>query len=98
MLFEVLLLSLVQQPYNVPFGAKPRCNVLYTGAPDRYEFFRIYEVSTGEIVLQSAIKGGDSKGVYVGSNKIKIEHKWAGDRDYHSAVVVECEKGNTIRI
>ena len=88
---------LFQRPYDVPIDEKERCKVLYTGSPERYEFVKIYEVSTGKVVFQSAIKGGEPTGVYVGSNKIKIEHKWAGDLDYHSAVIAECDKGNVIR-
>ena len=59
---------------------------------------RVYDVSTGQIVLQSTIKGGSSRGIFPKGYKIRVEHKWAGDRDYHSSKVVECKNGNTIRI
>ena len=99
MLVGILLLSIVlQRPADVPFDEKERCSVLNTGSPDQYEFVRIYEVGTGEIVFQSPIKGGKTAPVYVRSKRIKIEHKWAGDVDYHSAIEVDCDKGNTIKI
>ena len=97
-LISILLLSLsVQRPYDTPADERESCKVLNTRAPDQYEFVRIYDVSTGQIIFQSPIKGGDSKGVYSKGDKIKIEHKWAGDRDYHSGVVVDCRNGNIIR-
>ena len=99
MLIDVILLPLLlKQAYSVPSDAVERCNVFSTGNSDRYEFVKISEVSTGQIVLQSTIRGGQSRGVFARSDKIKIERKWAGDVDYHSAIVVTCDKGNTIRI
>jgi hypothetical protein len=99
MFLNVLFLSMVmQRPYDVPFDEQETCTVMNTGNKDQYEFVRISEVSTGKIILQSPIKGGDTRGVFSKSGKVKVEHKWAGDKDYHSAVVVSCDKGNIIKI
>jgi hypothetical protein len=100
MFLILILLSsmLVQRPSHIPLDEPEKCKVLNTRSPDQYEFVRIHDLSTGLIVFQSTIRGGDSKGVFTKGDKIRIEHKWAGDRDYHSGVVVECKNGNTIRI
>ena len=86
------------QPYDVPYNSKESCYVVSAAAADRYIFVRVHEVSTGKTVLQSTLRGGQSRGVVVASKKIKIEHKRGGEKDYHSAVVVDCDNGNTIRI
>lgn len=88
---------MVQLPAAVPFDGQEKCKVLNTRAPDQYEFVRVYDVSTGQIVFQSTIRGGDSKGIVAKGDTIRVEHKWAGDRDYHSGIVVPCKNGNIIR-
>jgi hypothetical protein len=94
----ILLAMLLEPPHDIPIHTKERCSVLSTGDPSRYIFVKIYEVSSGKIVFQSTLRGGQSKGIFVGSNKIRIERKGAGDIDYHSGIVVDCENGNTISI
>ena len=91
-----LLAILTQQHYGIPYGEKEKCTVLRTGDPSRYVFVKTYEVSTGQVIFQSTLRGGQSIGIFVKSDKIKIEHKWAGDLEYHSAVVANCDRGNTI--
>jgi hypothetical protein len=74
------------------------CSVQVVGAATMWKFVRAYDADTGEVVLRQAIKAGDSKDVTVSKNRLRIEFKLAGDREYHSSRVTTCEGGNTVRI
>lgn len=95
MLGELLFMVLVtQQLYDEPES----CKIQYSGPVDEWRFLKVYEQSTGEVVLQTVIKGGDSKSVFVKTPRIVITSKWAGDKNYRSHPVTSCAGGNTIRM
>lgn len=93
-----LLAMLFLQPHDAAFGSTETCHVASTGRPEGYTLVRIQEIETGKVVFQSTLRGGQTKDVFSGSKKIKVEHKLPGDKDYHSPVVADCKGGNTISI
>jgi hypothetical protein len=80
-----------------PYDTGPNCKVMYQGTPDDWRFVKVYEVATGQIVLQTVIRGGSTSDVYVASPSIRIYSKWAGDLDYKPGQPVQCEKGATVK-
>ena len=94
MLGALLFLAMTAQIYDEPES----CKVLWNGPSDEWRFVKIYEQSTGEIVFQSVVRGGESRGVYVKTPRIRVESKWAGDKNYHAGPTTDCKGGNTVRI
>ena len=80
-----------------PYDAAPNCKVMYQSAQDGWRFVRVYEVSSGKVVLQTSIRAGASRDVYVATPDIRIDSKWAGDIDYKPGAPVRCANGETVR-
>ncbi len=74
------------------------CRVEVFGAPTIWKFIRAYDADTGEVVLRQAIKSGDGREVTISKNRLRIEFKFPGDRNYHPAQVTTCQGGNIVRI
>ena len=74
------------------------CNVQVTGPADQWKFLHVYDVATGEIVLRQAVKSGDYKAVEVSGDKIRVDWKLAGQKEYRAGAVTQCKAGNTVRI
>lgn len=94
-MFAMLILAAMQLPG--PYDGPPNCKIMYQAAPDEWRFVKVYELSSGEVVLQTVIRGGDSREVYVASPRIRIDSKWAGDVDYKPGAQSQCAKGETIK-
>lgn len=94
MLGVLLFLALGGQNYDEPES----CKILWNGPADEWRFVKVYEQSTGEVVFQSVVRGGESHGVYVKTPRIRIESKWAGDKNYHPGPTASCKGGITVRI
>jgi hypothetical protein len=73
------------------------CSVQNSAAPGDWRFVHVYDVKKSEIVLRQAINGGDSKEVTVSGNKIRVDHKRAGNRNYATGPVTACKDGNTVK-
>jgi hypothetical protein len=80
-----------------PYDMAPNCKVMYQGSPDDWRFVRIYEVASGKVVLQTVIRAGATRDVYVASPSIRIDSKWAGDVNYKAGRPVRCTNGDTVR-
>ena len=80
-----------------PYDTAPNCKIMYQGAQDDWRFVRVYEVASGKIVLQTVIRGGASRDVYVASPSIRVYSKWAGDIDYKPGPTVQCADGGTVK-
>jgi hypothetical protein len=79
-----------------PYDAAPNCKVMYQGMQDEWRFVRVYEVASGKVVLQTVIRGGASRDVYVATPSIRVDSKWAGDIDYKPGPTVQCANGGTV--
>ena len=90
----ILALMLMSGPYD----SRPNCKIMYQAPSDRWRFIKVYEVSSGQVVLQTVISGGRSRDVYVASPSIRIDSKWAGDVAYRPGLPVSCAHGATIKI
>ena len=93
---EALVLALMLM--SGPPDSRPSCKILYQAPTDRWRFVKVYELSSGQVVLQTVISGGRSRDVYVASPSIRIDSKWAGDVAYRPGLPVRCADGATIRI
>ena len=80
-----------------PYDSDPNCKVMYEGAQDDWRFVRVYEVASGKVVLQTVIRAGSAREVYVASPAIRIYSKWAGDIDYKAGPQAQCANGDTIK-
>ena len=80
-----------------PYDSAPNCKVMYQGATDDWRFVRVYEASTGKVVLQTVIRAGTTRDVYVTSPSIRIDSKGAGDIDYKPGSPVRCANGETVK-
>ena len=80
-----------------PYDSAPNCKVMYQGAKDDWRFVRVYEVSSGKVVLQTVIRAGTARDVYVASPAIRIDSKWAGDVNYKPGPPLRCANGATVR-
>jgi len=74
------------------------CNVQVTGPAEHWKFLHVYDVATGEVVLRQAIKAGDSRPVEVTGDKIRVDWKMPGDRNYRAGSVALCKAGNFVKI
>ena len=91
--------ALILAAWLTPGGALTEsCNIQNASPPDRWKFIHAYDVATGELVFARPINGGESRSVTVSGSSIRIEYKFAGDLNYHSAIVTTCKGGNTVRI
>lgn len=79
------------------FTAAESCKITYLGRPDQFRFVRVYEEPSGRVAMFTAMKGGDTKSVYVEDPRIRIETKYAGDIDYRPGPIADCAKGNVVR-
>jgi hypothetical protein len=89
----ILAIMLIAGPYD----SAPNCKVMYQGSQDDWRFVRVYEVPSGKVVLQTVIRGGASREVYVASPDIRVYSKWAGDIDYKAGPRVRCANGETVK-
>ena len=89
----VLAIMLIAGPYD----SAPNCKVMYQGAQDDWRFVRVYEVASGKVVLQTVIRAGTTREVYVESPRIRIDSKWAGDVNYKPGRPVQCANGETVK-
>ena len=89
----ILAIALAAGPYD----ADPNCKVMYQGGADDWRFVRVYEVASGKVVLQTVIRGGTTRDVYVASPGIRVYSKWAGDIDYKPGPTVQCANGGTVK-
>lgn len=80
-----------------PYDTAPNCKVMYQGTQDDWRFVRVYEVASGKIVLQTVIRAGATRDVYVASPSIRVYSKWAGDVDYKPGPPVQCANGETVK-
>ena len=80
-----------------PYDTAPNCKVMYQGPQDEWRFVRVYEVASKKVVLQTVIRGGASREVYVASPSIRVYSKWAGDIDYKPGPTVQCANGETVK-
>jgi hypothetical protein len=80
-----------------PYDSDPSCKVMYQGSQDEWRFVRVYEVPSGKVVLQTVIRGGATRDVYVASPSIRVYSKWAGDIDYKPGPPVQCANGETVK-
>ena len=89
----ILAIALVAGPYD----ANPNCKIMYQGSQDDWRFVRVYELSTGKVVLQTVIRGGTTRDVYVASPGIRVYSKWAGDIAYKPGPPTQCANGGTVK-
>ena len=97
MFVALLALTLAAQDYG-DYGEPESCKIIWAGPKDEWRFVKIYEQSTGVVVFQSVLNGGETRGIYVKTPRIRVESKWAGDRNYHAGPAADCKGGNTVRI
>ena len=73
------------------------CKVQSWAAAGDWRFVDVYDVTKSEIVLRQAINGGDSKDVTVTGDRIRVNHKRSGNRNYAAGPVADCKNGNTVK-
>ncbi len=73
------------------------CQIQNAGPPNQWRFVHVYDVDRGKIVLQQAIKSGDSKEVAVSGDQVRVDHKLAGSTQYTTGAVATCKDGATIK-
>ncbi len=73
------------------------CNVQSTRAPGHWKFIKVYDVDTGKIVLQKVMNGGEHREVTVPGERVRVDWKLPGGKDYKHGTVALCKDGNTIR-
>ena len=74
------------------------CNVQVTGPAGQWKFLEVYDLASGEVVLRQAIKSGDWKPVEAKGEKIRIDWKLGGYKNYRTGPTATCTGGNTIKI
>jgi hypothetical protein len=72
------------------------CNIQSARAPGEWTFVRVYDVDTGKIVLQRAIKGGVSYEVKVSGYRVRIDWKLPGGIKYETGPILACVDGNRV--
>jgi hypothetical protein len=73
------------------------CNVQSTRAPGHWKFIKVYDVDTGKVVLQKVFNGGEHREVVVRGERVRVDWKLPGGKDYKPGAVVICKDGNTVR-
>lgn len=74
------------------------CSIQSVRAPGEWTFVRVYDVDSGKIVLQRAIKGGVPYEVTVSKNRVRVDSKLPGGLTYASGKVAACKGGNRLSI
>ena len=73
------------------------CMIHNSGPAGEWKFFRVHDADTGQIVLQQAIKGGDSRQVEVSKERVTVSSKFPGYRQYSQPIASTCKGGNTVK-
>lgn len=94
-MFGEVILAIMLTPG--PYDSAPNCKIMYQGPQDDWRFVRVYEVASGKVVLQTVIRAGSARDVYVTSPVIRVYSKWAGDIDYKPGPQVQCANGETVK-
>jgi hypothetical protein len=74
------------------------CNIQSSRAPGEWTFVRVYDVDTGKIVLQRAIKGGVIYEVRVSKDRVRVDSKLPGGIVYEAGRISVCKSGNKLTI
>lgn len=74
------------------------CTIQSTRAPGEWTFVRVYDVDSGKIVLQRAIKGGTPYQVSVTKERVRVDSKLPGGLTYAAGRVSACKNGNKLTI
>ena len=74
------------------------CRIESTRVPGEWTFVRVFDVDTGKIVLQRAVKGGVSYDVTVSGYRVRIDSKLPGGIKYEPGAVLACVDGNKVKI
>jgi hypothetical protein len=74
------------------------CSIQSNRAPGEWTFVRVYDVDSGKIVLQRAVKGGTPYEVKVSKERIRVDSKLPGGLTYAAGKVSACKDGNKISI
>ena len=72
------------------------CKLQSRGPAGEWRFFRVYDASTGEVLLRQAVNGGDRKTIYSKHDQVRVEFKLPGHTVYQPSTVVPCKGGDTI--
>lgn len=73
------------------------CKVKNSKPAGHWTFVQVYDADTNNVVLRQAINGGDTKNVTVSRHSVRVDHKFAGQRQYKTGAVAACKDGNTIK-
>lgn len=74
------------------------CKIESTRAPGEWTFVRVYDVDSGKIVLQRAIKSGVAYDVTVSKELVRVDSKLPGGISYAAGAVSACKDGNKIKV
>ena len=73
------------------------CKLESTRPAGEWKFVRVFDVDTGKIVLQRAIKAGVAYDVTVSGYRVRVDSKLAGGIKYESGPILACVDGNRIK-
>ncbi len=74
------------------------CNIQSTRAPGQWKFVKVYDLDTGEVVLQKAINGGETREVTVRGHRMRVDWKLPGGKNYKAGAEAICADGHTVSI
>ena len=74
------------------------CDIQSSRATGEWTFVRVYDVDSGKIVLQRAIKGGVLYRVTVSKDRVRVDSKLPGGITYAAGTVSTCRDGNKIKV
>jgi hypothetical protein len=72
------------------------CKLQSKSPAGEWRFFRVYDASTGEVLLRQAVNGGDRKTIYSKHDQVRVESKLPGHTVYQPSTFAPCKGGNTI--
>ena len=73
------------------------CKIQSTREPGHWTFLKVFDVESGEVVLQKAIEGGKYREVTAHGDRVRVDWKLPGGKDYKAGPVSPCKDGNTIK-
>jgi len=74
------------------------CSIQSNRAPGEWTFVRVYDVDSGKIVLQRAIKAGLTYDLTVSKYRVRVDSKLPGGITYAAGPVSTCRDGNKIKV
>ena len=74
------------------------CKLQNAAAPGSYKFVQVHDADTGAVVLRKAINGGETVELEVSGDRVRIDVKLPGHKDYKAGPVSICQADTTLRV